>query len=82
MDDCHLSNITKLKKKKNIHTHMAKLPTYYLPTTYPQNIYLFLLLKKGRNPKVTMKTYHPDPRFADRCSRPVVLLVTETNLGG
>jgi hypothetical protein len=29
-----------------------------------------------------MKTYHPDPRFADRCSRPVVLLVTETNLGG
>ncbi len=76
MDDCHLSNITKLKKKKQTHRHteLAKLPTYYLPTTYPQNIYLFLLLKKGRNPKVAMKTHHPGPRFPNRCSLPVVFI--------
>jgi hypothetical protein len=40
-------------------TQTAKLPTYYLPTKY---LFIFVI-EKRENPKVTMKTYHPDSQI-------------------
>jgi hypothetical protein len=50
MDDCHLSNITKLKKKHtNTQTHGKTsylLPTYYLATKY---LFIFVIEKREKS---------------------------------